>query len=246
MKKLSFILALILVIACVSLVSCGGESENSSTADSSVVESTANDSSKEAENSEAAESSAVVESSEEVEPDISMEAPAEPIEITGEVISVGCEYEVPGGKGYVVEDDQWPANYTADLTDGIAVDKLVYDSSWFSFNSEPDIDGESNRIDGVGTVIIDLGEEKNVTGVRTNVYTGNESSIAPVGSVIVWVSNDGENFSNPISLTVPELNTIGWAEGGFEAVSARYVKVEYTVGGEGHHMFTNEIEVYGN
>ncbi len=226
MKKLSFILAFVLVFACVSFASCGGESENSSTAESSMVESTANESSETSETSN--------------------NDPAEPIEITGQVISKGCQYEVPGGKGYVVKESTWPVNYTADLTDGIAVDRLVYNSSWFSFNSEPDIDGAANRIDGVGTVIIDLGEEKSVTGVRTNVYTGNESSIAPVGSVVVWVSNDGKSFIKTVSLTIPEANTIGWAEGGFNAVNARYIKVEYTVGGEGYHMFTNEIEVYGN
>ncbi len=227
MKILSFIL--VFALACISLVSCGGETENNSTAESSMVESTVNESSTAPETNEKPNNE-----------------PAEPIAITGEVISKGCQYEVPGGKGYVVKHDKWPANYTADLTDGIAVDKLVYNSSWFSFNSEPDIDGAANRIDGVGTVIIDLGEEKNVTGVRTNVYTGNEASISPVGSVVVWVSNDGKTFTNPVSLTVPELNTIGWAEGGFEAISARYVKVEYTAGGEGYHLFTNEIEVYGN
>ncbi len=231
MKKLSLILAF--VLACAVLASCG-EAENSSTAESSNVESSAPESSKAPESSEASET-----------PETSLEEPAAPIAITGNVISKGCKYEVPGGKGYVVQDDKWPANYTADLTDGNAVDKLTYDSSWFSFNSEPDIDGQSNRIDGVGTVIIDLGEAKSVTGVRTNVYTGNESSIAPVGKVVVWVSDDGETFKNPVSLTIPT-TVVGWAEGGFEAISARYVKVEYTVGGEGHHLFTNEIEVYGN
>jgi len=227
MKYLSFILVFVLV--CISLTSCGSQAENSSMPESSMVESTAD------------ESSAIPETSEKPNNE-----PAAPIAITGEVISKDCQYEVPGGKGYVVKHDKWPANYTADLTDGIAVDKLVYNSSWFSFNSEPDIDGEANRINGVGTVIIDLGEEKNVTGVRTNVYTGNEASISPVGSVVVWVSNDGKTFTNPVSLTVPEPNMVGWAEGGFEATSARYVKVEYTAGAEGYHLFTNEIEVYGN
>lgn len=225
MKNISVLLAIILVFSCVSLVSCGNESENSSEAES-IVESSSNESSEVSENT--------------------WSEPIEPIEITGEVISKGCKYEVPGGKGYVVKSDKWPANYTADLTDGVAVDQLVYTNAWFSFNSEPDADGEANRIDGVGTVIIDLGTEKNVTGVRTNVYMGNVSSIAPVGSVVVWVSNDGKTFKNPVSLTLPEKDTIGWAEGGFNAMSARYVKVEYTVGGEGHHLFTNEIEVYGN
>ena len=226
MKNISLILALILVFVCISLVSCGNESENSSVAESSAVESSSNESSEVSENT--------------------WSEPVEPIAITGEVISKGCQYEVPGGKGYVVKSDKWPANYTADLTDGVAVDQLVYTNAWFSFNSEPDIDGEANRIDGVGTVIIDLGTEKNVTGVRTNVYMGNVSSIAPVGSVVFLVSNDGKTFKNPVSLTLPEKDTIGWAEGGCAPMSARYVKVEYTVGGEGYHMFTNEIEVYGN
>lgn len=239
MKKLSLILAFALVFACFSLASCGDGSENSSAAESSEVESASDDSSAD-ESSESTESSEVPESSD--------GEPAEPIAITGKVISKGCQYEVPGGKGYVVQHEKWPANYTADLTDGVALDKLVYNSSWFSFNSEPDADGEANRINGVGTVIIDLGGEKSVTGVRTNVYTGTiaSSSVAPVGSVVVWVSEDGKTFTNPVSLTLPDPDKVGWAEGGFEAISARYVKVEYTVGGEGYHMFANEIEVYGN
>lgn len=228
MKKLSFILAFILVFAL--LAACGEKSEVSNPDESRVDE------------------SVVVESSvaESIPDESGNSEPAKPIAISGSVISKGCKYEVPGGKGYVVNDDKWPANYTADLTDGIAVSELVYNNSWFSFNSEPDVDGEANRIDGVGTVIIDLGAIKSVTGVRTNVYTGNLSSIAPVGKVVVWVSEDGESYKNPVSLNIPEPDSIGWAEGGFEPVNARYIKVEYTVGGEGHHLFTNEIEVYGN
>lgn len=230
MKKISLILALLLALVCTVLSACGNEPENSSSDSSSVNEST-----------EPSESSETPETSE-----TSEEEPADPIALTGEVISLGCEYEVPGGKGYVVVDDKWPANYTADLTDGVANDKLTYDSSWFSFNTEPDTDGEANTINNIGTAIIDLGEIKTVTGVRTNIFKGDSAaSIAPIGSIVVSVSEDGTTFTAPFKLTVPA-EDVAWAEGGCNPVSARYVKVQFVKGGDGFHMFTNEIEVYGN
>lgn len=236
MKKLSLVLALIFVLTCV-LVSCGGETENSSSVESSKAESAQSNQS-----TESSEES--IESSE--EPADPFAEAVDPIELTGEVISLGCQYEVPGGKGYVVVDDKWPANYTADLTDGIANDKLTYDSSWFSFNSAPDADGEANTINNVGTAIIDLGEIKSVTGVRTNIFKGDAAaSIASIGSVVVSVSEDGKTFSAPFKLNIPT-EPVAWAEGGCAAVNARYVKVQFIKDGEGFHMFTNEIEVYGN
>lgn len=224
MKHLSFILALVLILTCASLASCNSDSENSSAAESSV-----NESSYVEESSEAAESSE--------------QQSAEP-----KLISKGCKYEVPGGKGYVVQHDQWPANYSADLTDGAANNKLAYDSTWFSFNSEPDSDGKANRIDGVGTVIVDLGDEKTVTSARTNVYVGSvpSASIASVGTVTISFSDDGKEFGTPITLNMPETSAeVGWAACDIEPTSARYVKLEYTVRGEGYHMFINEIEIYG-
>lgn len=228
MKKLSFVLALILLVSCFTFAACGDKEEESSSASSSEA---------------ASDEASAQEPSSSDEPS---DEPAEPVELTGEVISQGCEYEVPGGKGYVVQDDKWPANYTANLTDGTAMDQLVYNSSWFSFNTEPDMDGEANTINGVGTAIIDLGAVKTVSGAKVNICTGEASSqIAPIGSVVVSVSADGESFSNPFKLNLPD-GVVGWAEGGCAPVSARFVKVEFIKGGEGFHMFTNEISVYGN
>ena len=59
-------------------------------------------------------------------------------------------------------------------------------------------------------------------------------------------SVDGVTYSNPVKLNIPaDAVTVAWAEGGFEAVSAQYVKVEFTKGGDGNFMFLNEVEVYG-
>ena len=237
MKKLSLVLALIFVLTCV-LVACGGETENSSAVESSSATSSKADTSKKEESSKADESS-----KEEEKP---VEQPKDPIAVTGEVISIGCEYEGPGGKGFVLAQDQWPCDYTANLTDGVANSALDYNNTWFSFNANPDDDGQANMIDNKGTAIINLGAVKKVTGVKANVYTGNESGIAPVGGIVVWVSTDGTNFTNPVKLNVPAAGLVGFAEGGFEAIDAQYVKVEFTKGGEGAHMFVNEIEVYGN
>ena len=233
MKKLSLLLAL--AILCMAFASCNIEKQDES---SEAVES-----SKTAESSEEVESSETAESNEDEAPTVEI---ADPIALSGEVISLGCQYEVPGGKGYVVNDDKWPANYTANLTDGVFVEQLVYNSSWFSFNTEPDADGEANTINNVGTAIIDLGEVKNITGARANICTGDAgASIAAIGSVVIWVSEDGVTYSNPFKLNLPT-GVVGWAEGGCVSVSGRYVKVEFHKGGDGFHMFTNEIEIYGN
>ncbi len=244
MKKLSFVLAFVILVSCFAFAACGDKEEENSSASSSEAAS---------DGASAQEPSASDEPSNEPSDEASDESadepadePADPVELTGEVISQGCEYEVPGGKGYVVQDDKWPANYTANLTDGTAMDQLVYNSSWFSFNTEPDMDGEANTINGVGMAIIDLGAVKTVSGAKVNICTGEASSqIAPIGSVVVSVSDDGESFSNPFKLNLPD-GVVGWAEGGCAPVSARFVKVEFIKGGEGFHMFTNEISVYGN
>lgn len=235
MKFTSFILVLLLVVSCFTLSACNSESDNSGSPESSAAES-----------SDAASSESADESSVESSDESSDEVSDESSEVTISVISKGCGYEVPGGKGYVVQDDKWPANYSADLTDGVANDKLTYDSTWFSFNTEPDGDGQANTINNIGTVIIDLGTVKNVTGVKANVCTGEVSaSIAPIGSIKVSVSTDGLSYSEPFALTLPTAS-VGWAVGECQSVSAQFVKVEFVKGGNGFHMFTNEIEVYGN
>ncbi len=247
MKKLSFVLALVLFLTCAVLAACGGESDTSSAAESSKVETSKVETSKPATSkpatSKPAESSKPEESS---EPEVSepVVEPAEPIAVTGEVISTGCEYEVPGGKGVVLASGEWPCSYTADLTDGVANNELVYDNTWFAFNANPDDDGQANMINDIGTVIIDLGAAKNVSGVKANIAFDAAAGIAPVGSIVVSVSTDGITYTNPVKLTIPT-TPVGLAEGGFEAVSAQYVKVEFTKGGDGAFMFVNEIEVYG-
>ena len=238
MKKLSLVLALIFVLTC-ALVACGGESDESSAASSAVESSSTSKG-----NTSKGESSTADDSSEESQAPV--EEPKDAIEVTGEVISIGCEYEVPGGKGVIISEGEWPCSYNASLTDGVANPELAYDNTWFGFNDKPDDDGEANMFEGVGTVIIDLGEAKNVTGVKANIFTGGQDGIAPIGSIVVTVSTDGVTFTNPVKLNVPTgTSVVGLAEGGFEAVSAQYVKVVFTKGGDGAFMFLNEIEVYG-
>ncbi len=258
MKKLSLVLALILVLTC-ALVACGGDDNSSTassgTASSSTASSSKVESSKPAESSKvessAADSSDVESSTEESsQPEVStppVEEPKAPIAVTGNVISKGCKYEVPGGEGYVISSGEWPAAYNAKLTDGVASAELTYDNAWSAFcSSGPDDDGDTNVINGIGSVIIDLGAAKKVSGVKTNVFLGSESGIVAPTAIVVYTSADGETFGNPVSLTIPTTGLVGWAEGGFEAVDAQFVKVEYTASTEGVFTFINEIEVYGN
>ena len=249
MKKLSFILALVLVLSCV-LVACGDETEASSTPETE--SSVAADASSEAateESSEAAteeSSEAAVEESSEAATEESSEAEESE---TGTIVTGG---NVAAGRPYTISGNGKPGgSYTANLTDGVAgEDVSAYDDTWFAFYSHPTMDPSNlNAPEGKGYVIIDLGEKKDLTKVR--IHCGNQ---APSGvnsplwfDVKISDSADVDSFEYVAEVPVKDSAEAGnatlayWAEVDINT-SGRYVMI--SVQANGTWTWINEIEIY--
>ena len=259
MKKLSLMLAFVLVFACV-LVACNDETETSSTpeAESSVAATESSEAEVE-ESSEAAieESSeaATEESSEAVEESSEPEEVSEPDEDDGENVEPGEAIKVEGtnvalnAKYTVSGTGVGHGNYTASLTDGQANNAMAYDNTWFAFycnGADPTV---LNAPDKQGYVIIDLGAEKDINAIRINFANNTGAGICSAEKVTVSFSNDGESFEKagrmPLYLATAEDTTndnkVYWSELEVEG-TARYVKVDITL--IGTFVFLNEIEVY--
>ena len=261
MKKLSLVLALVLVLTC-ALVACGGETENSSTPASSTasskVESSAVESSTPAESSESAvesstpaESSTPVESSDETPVESSdetpvestedpSEAPSEPDEEPGEItnLALGVSYDA---KGFQNTDEWGTANYTANLTDGAAATELTFDNNWFAFSTSEGTNG-LNAPGGVGKVTLDLGKVCTLSSFKVNALLGDtqmSSGIKAPAKIAVYVDDQ----------LIGELKTESKATDGGDwyvlNAGAKGQKVTFEVTFDGLFAFVNELEVYG-
>ncbi len=165
--------------------------------------------------------------------------PFEELTPTGTLISGGKSYTLSGGLGSGF------AQYTALLTDGKYVKGLTYDNNWFSFYSSSELKPEElNTVDGIGYVIVDLGEETDLSCVRAHICNGGTAGIAAPLSASAWVSSDGTNFESigelPINLDDP--SAIYWSTVDASGKTGRYVKFEFSL--NGYFCFLNEIEVY--
>ncbi len=170
----------------------------------------------------------------------------------GDNLAKGKEYE--GANPSTLPQN---ANYTANLTDGVALDKLSYEKGdWFAFYYNEAAEGDQiNAPDKVGTVTIDLGAVYSVDSVKVNTFTGNSSGILPPKSMKVEYSEDNSKFSvlEEKTFTVPEVEkddagknipveTVENVEfKGSASVNAQYIRV--TVELQGIFAFLNEIEV---
>ncbi len=247
MKKLSLILALIFVLTCSVFVACGEETETSSeaAAESSAAESKAEsvatseaESEAESETVSEAESVATSEAESEAEstPEAESSEPAGEVEVTGTNVAKGLKPTISGtGVGH--------GNYTADLTDGNAATAMAYDGTWFAFYNNAEADQATvNAPDFVGTAIFDLGAAKNITTVRANCVNNIGSGVPAPKSIKVYLSADGENWTEAGSLPVQSIeNTAYWAEANIEG-NAQYVKIAFEL--DGVFAFVNEIEIY--
>ena len=137
------------------------------------------------------------------------------------------------------------AQYTASLTDGAAQPNLTYDGNWFTFYCNGDNQSVINAPDHVGYVIIDLEGLYDITSVKANCYDNKgDSGILGPKAINVYLSTDGENWSDAKSATVPTLEA-GSNFTAEVAVSgkAQFVKFEMVINGV--FGFVNEVEVYG-
>lgn len=166
-----------------------------------------------------------------------VETPKKP-DFEGELVSLNKPYTLSGkfGDGY--------GNYTAKLTDGKAHEKLTYDNNWFSFYNQPSQpEADSNVENGLGYAIIDLGEKRDLTGVSVHLCNGGTAGINAPHNAIVYVSDDGVNFTKTAELDIAsDASAIYWTSAELENVSARYVKFEFKP--NGLFVFINELEVY--
>ena len=153
-------------------------------------------------------------------------------------------YTISGsGKGFEYDDPQWGySSYQAKLTDGLASNLQNNDDSWFGFYYGDVI--EPNTVNGVGSVIIDLGSDYSIVQIRAHLRNTESANIKAPKSILVSAKADGESEFRPIgSLEVnSEDNTVYWSNLSCEAVG-RYVKIDLELAST--FAFLNEIEVYG-
>ena len=250
MKKLSLILALVLVFTCGVLAACSEETEASSTADveSSEVKT---ESSATVEDSSEAEA----ESSEAVEEESSEEESKEPVAAGDTNLAAGKTYTAfeqfrQGGAdaGWGWDDGAdyaYPDENGASLVDGViaATDSAYGDAVWAGWSGVHPNYGET----GYAWVTLDLGEAADLA--KFVAHLGSSGLGAGIGAsnmvVSVAVSNDGETFE-VVGEIVPEddanssaiVTTIELSE----AVNAQYVQFRFVRAG---WMFISELEVYG-
>lgn len=153
-------------------------------------------------------------------------------------VALGKDYTISGcGKAY--------AQYTASLTDGAAQANLTYDGNWFTFYCNGTDASVINAPDHLGYVIIDLEGLYDITSVKANCYDAKGGSgILGPKAINVYLSEDGENWSEATAAEIPALET---ASNFIVEVTvsgkAQYVKFEMET--QGTFGFVNEVEVYG-
>ncbi len=173
----------------------------------------------------------------------------------GQLYFVPKSYGENVALGKPVQNAADRGNYNANLTDGVALGTLTYNAAdWFGFYWNPDatldqnIANNTNAMNGIANPIVDLGGLYDLTTIRVNMFTGNNSGISAPKSVKLMVSADGETY------TEVEVRTFEWVESGTskvewieftlpEGTSAQYVCIEMET--RTTFVFINEIEVYG-
>lgn len=256
MKKLSLILALVLVLSCCILAACGDKTEESSAAESTAESTATSTAESKAEESTATSTEESTEASTEASTEESSEA-----EESKEPIASG-EDNLAAGKTYTTSelfrqgdasvnwgwDENAPHAYPDEdgktLTDGVkATEDAAYnDAVWAGWSGAYPGYAET----GYMWMTIDLGEAKDLA--KFVAYIGSsklENGIGASNTVVsVAVSNDGETFevvgeAIPVddANTIHAVSTIELSE----AVNAQYVQFRFVRSG---WVFLSELEVY--
>ena len=245
MKKLSLMLAFVLVFALV-LVACGDETETSSTpATESSVAAT--------ESSEAATESS--EAATEESSEASTEESTEPPVAGTDNLAAGKSYtSTPlfraGGEevGWGWDENApvaYPDEEDKSMTDGViaAADTAYTDAIWAGWNHNTPAYAEI----GYSAITVDLGEVTDLAKAVIHLGSSGLGSGIGAGNMVVEVavSTDGETFET-VGAVVPEDDAASCAIETvieFEAVaSGQYVQFRMIRGG---WMFVSEVEVYG-
>lgn len=242
MRKISLVLALILVLTCGVFAACSDDASESSapaTSETSKTESKPADDSSEA---PADDSSAPA--------DESSTAPAPEINVGTENLAAGKtytaseQYKQGGADADWGWDDNAPYAYPDEdgktLTDGVkAADGVdMFAAEWAAWTGQhPKFAEEGIKF------TIDLGEVKDIA--KVDVWYGTQflgnGVVAPAG-IEVLVSEDGTNFTSMGSVTPEDdasVNSLCASVIG--AASGRYVQISVN---SGNWAFLSEIEVY--
>ncbi len=140
------------------------------------------------------------------------------------------------------------STYNAPLNNGVAATEKSYTNAWFAFTRDASpLDDFRGTESYIGTATFDLGEAKYWNAVRANIWdAAGDSGIASPTAVVVYSSDDNENWTEVGDLTLGTPGTVYWAAGTFDAICSRYVKVAFPwANGAGAFVFTNEIEIIG-
>ena len=212
MKKLSLLLALLMVVSCFVLASCGDEETTSEPATSTATSSAAADESTPADESSSAteestpateESTPADESSEESveEPTIEKNPEAKPTD--GQNVAAGKTYEISeqyrmggadAGWGYDPNANPSYPDNNYELTDGyIPTNDDAYSADcWMAFNqSTPE---QTAR--GYGFVKMDLGESYVLSELTITSLKDSATGITCPYIIEVLVSEDGETYTS--------------------------------------------------
>ena len=138
------------------------------------------------------------------------------------------------------------STYVGGLTDGIKPTYLEDNGGeWFAFYYQPSYPENINAPDGIGTMFIDLGEEKLLTDIKLLTFLNSKWGINAPAKVEVFSSNTGAD--DDWMLEGEPVYEEGDAEGRWGIVTinrqARYVKVVVTLNGT--FAFFGEVELYG-
>ncbi len=150
------------------------------------------------------------------------------------------------GEGYKVTTGQWPASYNAKLTDNVYLNEISFaEDDWFGFCRSAGSNG-SNTQNGVGSVVIDLGESKGIKSIKVNTFVGEDSGIAAPARISACVAENADGpFVKMGDLAVGEaFNNVAWADLE-KTANGRYVKIEVELKAGSAFAFINEVMVLG-
>ena len=153
------------------------------------------------------------------------------------------ETNVALGKSWTTDADDADAgtSYVGNVTDGVIEPDGKYDTSlWFGSDRR-------KTDDDAFAMIFDLEETyDSLSKVNLHVWPANASGIVIPASIDVYVSADGETYTKVGSVTEFDGKAPQWVTVEFEAVAARYVKVDFVgsiEGDTGVFWFVSEIEI---
>ena len=205
MKKISLLLALLMIFTCCALASCSEEETpaTSSEAPATSSEAPATSSEAEAESSEEA-----VESSEEevsTEPEYTKNPDA--VATEGNNVAAGKEYTISEQFRMSTEtwgyDETYPVSYPDDnfeLTDGVIPtnDNVYSDACWMALHQKT----PAQEARGYGFIRFDLGVSYEISEVTVVSLKHSAAGITCPYQIEVWVSEDGETWHNGSTVNI--------------------------------------------